>query len=354
MSGEEQQRKPTNAPNPVLGVDRIGPPPWPTEDPFLFCVHHHDAYPKGDAKLAPVASLSGRRIGMDFAGKDGWNMYHGDTVPGFPRHPHRGFETVTVVRRGFVDHADSMGATARYGAGDTQWLTAGGGICHAEMFPLVEQERDNPLELFQLWLNLPAADKMTKPHFTMFWREQTPKLTVHDAQNRATEVVVVAGRLGATMPPAPPPNSYASKADADVAIWTIRMAAGAHFTLPRAAGASTRRSLYLFDGEAKVAGGELLPNPRRIRLRGDAEAVIEAGPNGADLLLLQGRPIGEPVAQHGPFVMNNRAELQQAYTDYRRTGFGGWPWPADDMTHARDAGRFAVHIGGRKEKPPAA
>ncbi len=341
------------APNPVIAVDRIGPPPWPTDDPFLFCVHHHDAYPKGDDRLAPAASLAGRQMGMDFAGKDGWNMYHGEVVPGFPRHPHRGFETVTVVRRGYVDHADSMGATARYGAGDTQWLTAGGGICHAEMFPLVDKERDNPLELFQIWLNLPAADKMTKPHFSMFWREQTPKVVVHDEANRATEVVVVAGRLGGALPPPPPPKSYASGKDSDVAIWTIRMAPGAHFTLPKAASAATRRSLYLFDGSLRVAGGEMLPVIRRIRLRGDVEAPLEAGPQGADLLLLQGRPIGEPVAQHGPFVMNTRAELQQAYSDYRRTGFGGWPWPADDMTHARDAGRFAIHIGGRKEKPPA-
>ncbi|MCU0659847.1 MAG: pirin family protein, partial [Polyangiaceae bacterium] len=107
-------------------------------DPFLFCVHHDDAYPAGNERLGPATSLAGRNIGSDFAGKDGWNMYHGDVVPGFPQHPHRGFETVTVVRRGLVDHSDSMGARARYGGGDTQWLTAGKGIVHAEMFPLLD------------------------------------------------------------------------------------------------------------------------------------------------------------------------------------------------------------------------
>ena len=98
---------------------------WPTIDPFLFCAHHDDAYPAGNDHLGPDASLDGREIGMDFAGKDGWRMYHGDVVPGFPQHPHRGFETVTYVRKGLIDHSDSLGATARFGRGDVQWLTAG-------------------------------------------------------------------------------------------------------------------------------------------------------------------------------------------------------------------------------------
>jgi hypothetical protein len=99
--------------------------PWVTADPFLFCVHHDDAYPRGDERMAPVASLAGRDLGADFSRKDGWSMYHGEEVPGFPAHPHRGFETVTIARRGFIDHSDSLGATARFGGGDVQWLTRG-------------------------------------------------------------------------------------------------------------------------------------------------------------------------------------------------------------------------------------
>ena len=91
---------------------------WATVDPFLFCVHHLDEYPAGNERLGPAAALDGRDLGMDFAGVDGWRMYHGLTVPGFPQHPHRGFETVTFVRRGFVDHSDSLGAT-RASAGAT-------------------------------------------------------------------------------------------------------------------------------------------------------------------------------------------------------------------------------------------
>ena len=102
--------------SPILAKVPLGAPPWPTVDPFLFCVHHDDAYPAGDERMGPdPASLKGRNIGMDFAGIDGWRMYHGQTIPGFPRHPHRGFETVTLGRDGFIDHADSLGATARFG-----------------------------------------------------------------------------------------------------------------------------------------------------------------------------------------------------------------------------------------------
>src|SRR6478672_3552721 len=148
---------------------------WPTIDPFLFCVHHDDAYPAGNAQLGPAASLEGRDLGQDFAGIDGWRMYHGQVVPGFPQHPHRGFETVTFVRRGLIDHSDSLGATARFGRGDVQWLTAGEGIVHSEMFPLLDPAAPNPVELFQIWLNLPSADKMVEPYFTMLWNEEIPR-----------------------------------------------------------------------------------------------------------------------------------------------------------------------------------
>ena len=187
--------------------------PWATIDPFLFCVYHDDAYPRGNAQMGPDASLAGRDMGQDFSRKDGWSMYHGQTVPGFPSHPHRGFETVTIVRKGLIDHSDSLGATARFGGGDVQWLTAGRGIVHSEMFPLLDQASDNPLELFQIWLNLPAKAKMVVPHFTMFWSEKIPRRVDVDVNGKATEVSCVAGNLGtgeasrALTPLAPPPDS---------------------------------------------------------------------------------------------------------------------------------------------------
>jgi quercetin 2,3-dioxygenase len=323
--------------------------PWPTSDPFLFCVHHDDAYPAGNDLLGPAASLAGRDLGQDFAGKDGWRMYHGEQVPGFPAHPHRGFETVTIVRRGLIDHSDSLGAAARFGRGDVQWLTAGKGIVHSEMFPLLDKDQPNPLELFQIWLNLPAADKLVEPHFAMLWNADIPRHVARDDGGRATEVTVIAGRLAATpAPPPPPPHSWAARADADVAIFTLNLAEGARYTLPPAR-PGTNRVLYFFRGRELDIGGQPLAPSHGAALRPDAPVPLHAGAGGAELLLLQGRPIGEPVAQHGPFVMNTRAEIQQAFVDYQRTKFGGWPWPSDAPVHAREQTRFARRPDGSVE-----
>ena len=118
---------------PIIRVRQLGFP-WETADPFLFCVHHEDFFPKGEEDFGPEPSLlAGRSMGSDFRVKDGFRMYHGSRIPGFPSHPHRGFETVTVVRKGFVDHADSVGNAGRYGEGDVQWMTAGGGVVHGEV-----------------------------------------------------------------------------------------------------------------------------------------------------------------------------------------------------------------------------
>lgn len=334
---------------PLLGTFHLGFP-WPTLDPFLFCVHHDDAYPAGNEQMGPAASLEGRELGHDFTVKDGWRMYHGHVVPGFPRHPHRGFETVTLARRGFIDHSDSMGATARFGEGDVQWMTAGKGVVHAEMFPLVQRKAGNRTELFQLWLNLPARNKMVEPYFTMLWAPTIPVHRLQDAAGRAVEVVTVAGALGGRATPAAPPSSWASDPTADLAIWTITLAPGARWTIP-AASAGLNRVLYAFRGRTVSVAGRQIPAALGVKLQSDVAVELVNGPEACELLMLQGRPIGEPVAHHGPFVMNTRAELEQAYTDYRRSGFGGWPWKADDPVHAREAGRFAIHADGREERP---
>ncbi len=335
--------------DPVLSVRPLGFP-WETADPFLFCVHHDDAYPKGTEGMAPAVSLAGRNLGQDFVVKDGFRMYHGAVVPGFPQHPHRGFETVTVVRRGIIDHADSLGATARFGHGDVQWMTAGKGIVHSEMFPLVDQDGPNPLELFQIWLNLPAANKLVAPHFSMLWGHTTPRHIARDAAGRTVEVTVVAGQLDAAVAPPPPPKSWAANEDAHVAIWTLKVAPFATWTVPRGP-AGLNRTLYFFRGKGLTIGGHAIDSYSAVRVRSDAETTLQNGPDEAELLLLQGRPIGEAVAAHGPFVMNTRAEIEQAFADYRRTGFGGWPWTSNEPVHARTEGRFARHADGRLERP---
>ena len=341
---------------------------WPTIDPFLFCAHHLDDYPNGTVDLEPDAALNSRTIGQDFDGIDGWNMYHGKNVPGFPQHPHRGFETITYVRTGICDHSDSMGATARFGRGDTQWMTAGKGIVHCEMFPMLNRDDKNPLELFQIWLNLPAEDKMVDPYFTMLWSHETPTVQQQNVDagpnGELVDITVIAGTLQPTgnelagntvTAQAPPPNSWASRAEADLAIWHLRFDPGARWTLPPAARADTERMLYAFEGSWLTINGErldahngaLLDDPTQ-----PIELVAGEGPNGegVEVMLLQGRPIGEPVARYGPFVMNTDAEIRQAFQDYQRTEFGRWPWPTDDPTHGAEETRFAQHADGKLER----
>jgi redox-sensitive bicupin YhaK (pirin superfamily) len=336
--------------SPIAAVKPLGFP-WETEDPFLFCAYHNDAYPRGNGKMGPAASLAGREIGQDFSRKDGWSMYHGDTVPGFPAHPHRGFETVTIVRQGLIDHSDSLGATARFGGGDVQWVTAGRGIVHAEMFPLLKAGEDNPLELFQIWLNLPRAAKMAAPHFTMLWNEQIPRRVRQDGAGRKTEVTIVAGGFDGIDVPAPPPDSWAARADADVAIWTLRMEPGATWTVPASSVEGTRRTLYFFQGDSATIAGQELRGPAAVTLRPDVAVALTAGATACDFLLLQGRPIGETVAQYGPFVMNTQQELVQAVQDYRRTEFGGWKFDDAAPVHGPEPRRFARYPGGREEFP---
>ena len=344
----------TQAISPIISAAPLGMH-WPTLDPFLFCAHHDDAYPAGNAQMGlEPAALQGRQIGSDFSGKAGWSMYHGQSVPGFPAHPHRGFETVTIVRKGRIDHSDSLGATARFGGGDVQWLTAGAGIVHCEMFPLMQSAQPNPLELFQIWLNLPAKNKMAAPHFTMLWHEEIPRWSEHDAQGRATDIECIAGELAgqpstARALPAPP-DSWASQQAGNVGIFTLKLAPGAVWTLPPAANADVARVLYFFKGEHITVAGQTIAKGHAIQLRSDMPCELINGDGESELLLLQGRPIGEPVAQHGPFVMNTRAEIEQAFADYQRTQFGGWPWGASDPVHPRAQGRFAKHANGRVEQ----
>jgi quercetin 2,3-dioxygenase len=323
---------------------------WPTLDPFLFCAHHDDAYPAGNEVMAPAVPIDDRDIGMDFSGKDGWSMYHGDLVPGFPGHPHRGFETVTYVRKGLIDHSDSLGAAARFGRGDVQWVTAGKGIVHSEMFPLLDQDGPNPLELFQIWLNLPASDKLVDPHFTMFWDHDIPRHGETDADGRTVEVTVIAGTLDDARPPSPPPESWAAQPDNDVAIWHIRLDPGATWTLPASRTGEVTRVLYMFEGDTLQVADTAITNDTGAVLEPDVDVELTAGDEVVEIMVLQGRPIGEPVAQYGPFVMNTRAEIEQAMRDYQTTQFGGWPWNDQAPTHGRGRGRFAHHVDGRVEE----
>jgi quercetin 2,3-dioxygenase len=322
---------------------------WETSDPFLFCVHHEDKFPKGNEKMGPDKSyLNERHIGDDFIIKDGFRMYHGKVVPGFPGHPHRGFETITVVRQGIVDHADSTGASGRYGNGDVQWMTAGKGVQHSEMFPLIKTDQENPMELFQIWLNLPKRNKMVEPHFKMLWKEDISNYEYKDNNNNKTVIEVIAGKLYDTKAPLPPPNSWAADEKNEVGVWNIKMEPKAQFTLPKC-GAGINRTIYFYEGSSLTVADKLISSYNGIELTAEMEIALKAGETPVSILVLQGKPIAEQVMQYGPFVMNTKEEINQAFEDYHQTKFGGWPWPKYDQVHERNKGRFAKHSDGREE-----
>mmetsp|Transcript_27563 Transcript_27563/g.64695 ORF Transcript_27563/g.64695 Transcript_27563/m.64695 type:complete len:359 (+) Transcript_27563:127-1203(+) len=336
----------------TVPLPRAGP--MPTMDPFLFAVYHVDAYP---------ADPSGGRMefldpgdGHDFDPSAPYRMYHGDHIPGFPQHPHRGFETITATVRGLVDHADSTGNAGRYGEGDLQWMTAGKGIVHGEMFPLVNSDKPNHLQFFQIWLNLPKAKKMVDPSFAMFWADDVPKWKSSDG---LVTVTIFAGNYfleKETKQNSPPPDSLAANPDNDVAVLRIVLKSGGKMVLPRAnkGEEGVNRTMYLLDGLHGVrVDGNVVKQKVCITLDATKDVTIELPREAQDVtefLVLQGKPIDEPVVQHGPFVMNTHREIQQAFSDYQRTQFGGWPWHRDDVIFPSNKRRFA-RVDGKETFP---
>ena len=334
--------------NEILRVFKLGFP-WETQDPFLFCAHHADAYPKGNDKLGPSVSLEGRRLGEDFTIKDGWRMYHGQIVPGFPYHPHRGFETITIAKEGMVDHADSLGAYGRFGDGDVQWMTAGKGVQHSEMFPLIHKDQENPLEIFQIWLNLPKKDKMVEPHYAMLWNHEVTNVKEKDRYENVTELRLISGDYKDIKASKSAPNSWANNLQNDVRIWTIKMEPNAEWILPKAT-SKVNRTLFFYEGNNLEIADQSISSYSGVILEGTNDLTIKNGETESCMLLLEGRPINEPVVQYGPFVMNTEEEIREAFADYQTTQFGGWPWDRSDPTHGSQKKRFAVYADGRTEE----
>lgn len=312
--------------------------PWQALNPFLFAVHHLDHYPAGDGRLG-IKPEDRAQEGQ------GWRMYRGERVPGFPAHPHRGFETVSIVLKGYVDHADSLGGAARYGQGDVQWLTTGGGVEHGEMFPLVNTDGPNTLEMFQIWLNLPPEGKSAKPDFDMFWAEDIPVI-----DSNGVKVTVIAGPFGQTTALPPPSASWAANPDNELAIWLIDIEKGGQISLPTASMEALRRA-YIYEGVATVDGEVQKPNHL---LNLDASRVTTLGNQGEEkvrILILQSRPIEAPVVARGPFVLNTNEQMIETIVRYQSEGFGRWPWPSSAHTHG-DEGRFIRYPDGRRLTPP--
>ena len=311
------------------------------KDPFIFCAHHIDHFPKGNTDLGPQTPALNHE----------YNMYYGDTVPGFPEHPHTGFETITLVEQGTVDHFDSLGNAGRYAKGDVQWLTTGNGVEHCEMFPLLHEDRENPFELFQIWFNSSPEQKQQPADYKMFWREKIPHVIETDADGHKADVRVVSGRFKQTDALSRPPNSWAAAAENNVNIYLIQLAPHSKLNIP-ATTASSTRFCYFYQGNQLTVSRETIEFKHLVELKPDVEIELIAGDTEARILWLEGEPIGAPVAMRGPFVLNTNEELNAAFKRYRETQFGGWPWPSPAPVFKKEQPRFATFNGGEHKEFP--
>lgn len=323
------------------------------KDPFIFAAHHLDHYPAGNEHMAPVKIDRPVQWGNDFNPDVPYRMYHGENVPGFPAHPHSGFETITIVEQGFADHFDSKGSSGRYGQGDVQWLTTGKGVQHSEMFPLLSTEHENVLELFQIWFNLANEDKQAEPAYKMLWNEAIPVVKGQDQDGHSYQVKVIAGQFAQTQSLEATPNSWASRKGSQVNIWLISLAPHARLEIP-ASDENITRFFYLFKGLNVFVNDVQINDHDLLDLDSSVALTVVNGSKASQILWLEGKPIHEEIVQHGPFVASNRQELFKAFEAYQKDEFGGWEWGANDPVLKRDQGRIASYdFGQRTEYPPA-
>jgi quercetin 2,3-dioxygenase len=252
----------------------IGQPALPDLDPFLM---------------------------LDAFGSDDPDAY----IAGFPDHPHRGFETVTYMLAGRMRHRDNKGNEGLLTAGSVQWMTAGRGIVHSEM----PEQEEGLMQGFQLWVNLPARDKMTAPRYQDIAPERIPVVDL----TSGVRAKIIAGELAGVPGPVQPGVTEPLFID-------LHMKGGAGATIPLPA--AHNAFVYVYEGDAEVGApaGRLPQGTVGVLSPGDS-LPIEAGAKGARLILVAGKPLHEPVAKYGPFVMNTRAELEQAFEDYQAGKF---------------------------------
>ena len=239
-----------------------------------------------------------------------------DYIGGFPAHPHRGFETVTYMLDGRMRHEDHLGNRGDLGPGDVQWMTAAQGIIHSEM----PQQSSGRMRGFQLWLNLPAKEKMLPARYRDIPAHEVPQVTL--AQGGLVKVIAGAFTQGAVTTRGPI-NGSGDSISTDPLYLDIHLPAGGALELPLARGHNA--FLYNYEGSGRVGvGGHAKPLPHRAAgvLSSEGTLHVEAGPTGVQFLLLAAKPIGEPVVQYGPFVMNTREEIEQAVADFRAGRLG--------------------------------
>lgn len=228
---------------------------------------------------------------------------------GVGQHPHRGFETVTLVYEGELEHRDSTGSGGRIGEGDVQWMTAGAGIIHEEFHSRAFTERGGRLEMVQLWVNLPARDKDTPAAYQTLRDADIPEIPLDD---RAGRVRVVAGRYRGHEGPA---STFTP-----INLWDLRLVSGRAARLSVPKGHTTL--LVVLEGTVQINGETIVRDEAVVSFERRGEELHLEANNDAKLLLLGGEPIEEPVVGHGPFVMNSVEEIHQAFADFQRGKYG--------------------------------
>ena len=243
---------------------------------------------------------------FDYAGP---HMFEPSERPrGVGRHPHRGFETVTIVYDGEVSHKDSTGGGGTIGPGDVQWMTAANGIIHEEFHSAGFTKTGGPFRMVQLWVNLPAADKMSPPKYQAITSSEIPTVALADGKARAR---IIAGELNGTRGPA---STFTP-----VNLWDVRLDAGAEIDLPLPEGHNAL--IAVLSGHV-TAGGKDVGEAEIARLTTHGEGVAVRANGQSMLLVMTGEPIDEPVVGYGPFVMNSEAEIRQAVDDFNSGRFG--------------------------------
>lgn len=264
----------TRRPLPGPGLDQV--------DPFLFLNHHGpQTYPPNNRGLP------------------------------FGPHPHRGFETVTFILEGELSHLDSGGHESVIRAGGVQWMTAGSGLVHAELSPDAFKRAGGPLEILQLWVNLPAALKFAPPRYVGLQRDEIPVATLDEGR---VQVDVIAGEIGGV--------KGAYNPLVDIVMATVRLGAGGRVTLPAASDRNV--FLYVVRGEVSVGGAATKPH-HLVALNADGDTVELAAATDAFVVFGHAAPFNEPVVSHGPFVMNTREQIIEAINDYNAGRFGAIP-----------------------------
>ena len=228
---------------------------------------------------------------------------------GVGQHPHRGFETVTIVYEGEVEHRDSTGKGGVIGRGDVQWMTAGSGILHEEFHSERYSREGGPFEMVQLWVNLPAKDKMAAPGYQAITDATIPQVSLPD---NAGTVRIIAGNYEGNAGPA---STFSP-----MNVWDLRLKAGKNVNLPQVEGWTTL--LVVLEGTVQINGDTVLRQAQMATLSAEGSDVRIEANSDAKVLLLAGEPIDEPVIGYGPFVMNTQAEIAEAIRDFNAGKFG--------------------------------